>query len=145
MEEWVAMFKQNPIGATLGVAGTAIFWWWKNRQEKQIDNREVARLTDALVQERGARVEAEEARDAAIAKQIEQVERYSEMRAQNERLLERMETLSASVQKLTEENSRQRDNITALTTQVASLGAQNGELAAQVRKLQSTLDAGTQL
>jgi len=133
MEDWVELFKNNPLGATLGTLGAAFWFWWKTRQEKQTDNREVSRLTEALIHERAARIEAEEARDAAVAKQIEQVERFSEMRAQNERLLERMGMLTEQMRTVVEENARLHTTVEQLRQEVAQSRAEVQQLRQSVK------------
>ena len=135
MEEWVTLFKSNPLMAigTILVGGGA--YLLKNRQEKSIDNREIARqavVIDALIKERD---EANDRADVAFAKQLELTERFSDMRAQNERLLERMEQVSKQVATMAEDNAALRD-------EVKSLRVENRSLADQVARLQSTIDSG---
>lgn len=148
MDDWSAitsMFKESPLTAI----GMVIFgggWWiFKSIGEKRGDNREVERLTTALSEERDMRSKAETSRDEAIEKQIQQVERFSEMRAQNERLLERMDSLGDHVNKVVEENIKLREQVTKLTEQVGQLTAQNEQLSGQVKTLQSTLNASTRI
>lgn len=146
MEEWFTLFKSNPLMAigTVLIGGGA--YLLKNRQEKSVDNREVARLQaaiEATVKDRDEQVdriskerdEANDRADAAFAKQLELTERFSEMRAQNERLLERMEQVSKQVAIMAEDNAALRDEVKQLT-------AQNRSLSDQVSRLQSTIDSG---
>lgn len=135
MEEWVTLFKSNPLMAigTILVGGGA--YLLKNRQEKSIDNREIARqavVIEALIKERD---EERDRADDAFKKQLELTERFSEMRAQNERLLERMEQVSKQVAVMAEDNAALRDEIKGLRSQ-------NRSLSDQVARLQSTIDSG---
>lgn len=135
MEEWVTLFKSNPLMAigTILVGGGA--YLLKNRQEKSIDNREIARqavVIEALIKERD---EERDRADDAFKKQLELTERFSEMRAQNERLLERMEQVSKQVAVMAEDNAALRD-------EVKGLRSQNRSLSDQVARLQSTIDSG---
>ena len=119
--EWIELFKQSPVGAILGVAVTAVLWWWQNMREKNIDNKEVERLTAALIEERKEKQEAVERADDAIAKQIEMVERFSEMRAQNERMLERMSQMTDKLDELMRENEQLRQEVHALRGELKNL------------------------
>lgn len=135
MEEWVTLFKSNPLMAigTILVGGGA--YLLKNRQEKSIDNREIARqavVIEALIKERD---EERDRADDAFKKQLELTERFSEMRAQNERLLERMGQVSKQVAAMAEDNAALRD-------EVKGLRSQNRSLSDQVARLQSTIDSG---
>lgn len=135
MEEWFSLFKQNPmaaIGMVLLGGGAYIL---KNRQEKAVDNKEVVRLQTALTDVIKERDEANDRADLAFAKQLELTERFSDMRAQNERLLERMEQVSKQVAIMAEDNAALRDEVKQLT-------AQNRSLSDQVAHLQSTIDSG---
>lgn len=136
MEEFVTLFKQNPLAAIGMVLVGGAAYLLKNRQEKAVDNKEVTRLTTALEVVIKERDEAQDRADAAFAKQLELTERFSEMRAQNERLLERMEQVSKQVSLMAE------DNIT-LREQVRTLRDQNLTLSKQVSHLQATIDSGT--
>lgn len=117
--EWIELFKQSPVGAIIGVAVTAVLWYWQNLREKSVDNKEVDRLTAALIEERKSKQEAVERADEAIAKQIEMVERFSEMRAQNERMLEKMDNL-------VRENEQLRAEVHALRAQMDKLTVVGG-------------------
>lgn len=135
MEEWFSLFKQNPmaaIGMVLLGGGAYIL---KNRQEKAVDNKEVVRLQTALTDVIKERDEANDRADLAFAKQLELTERFSDMRAQNERLLERMEQVSKQVAVMAEDNA-------ALHDEVKGLRSQNRSLSDQVAHLQSTIDSG---
>lgn len=136
MEEFVTLFKSNPLAAIGMVLLGGGYWLIKNKQEKAVDDREVVRLTTALEVVIKERDEANDRADTAFAKQLELTERFSEMRAQNERLLERMEQVSKQVSLMAE------DNI-ALREQVRTLREQNLTLSKQVSHLQATIDSGT--
>lgn len=136
MEEWVALFKSNPLAAIGMVLLGGGAWLLKNRQEKSVDNREVVRLTTALEVVVKERDEANDRADVAFAKQLELTERFSEMAAQNARLETRMEQVSTQISKMADDNAALRDQVRTLTQQ-------NEELSTQVRRLQSTIDAGT--
>lgn len=136
MEEFVTLFKSNPLAAIGMVLLGGGYWLIKNKQEKAVDDREVVRLTTALEVVIKERDEANDRADVAFAKQLELTERFSEMRAQNERLLERMEQVSTQVARMAEDNADLRGQVRTLTDQ-------NRELSQQVSRLQSTIDSGT--
>lgn len=135
MEDWFSLFKQNPLAAIGMVLLGGGAYLLKNRQEKSVDNREIVRLTTALEVVIKERDEANDRADVAFAKQLELTERFSEMRAQNERLLERMEQVSKQVAVMAEDNAALREEVKQLTTQ-------NRSLSDQVARLQSTIDSG---
>lgn len=125
MDEWVLLFKNNPIEAIGMVVLGGGYWLIKNRQEKAVDNREVERLKDALVAVIKERDEERERADEAFQRQLELTERFSEMRAQNERLLERMEGMTKQIQALTDQNkllSEQVQRLQSLIQQVQPHG-----------------------
>lgn len=135
MEDWFTLFKTNPLAAIGMVVLGGGAWLLKNRQEKTVDNKEIARLQvviEAAVKERD---EANDRADAAFSKQLELTERFSDMRAQNERLLERMELVSKQLSNMAEDNADLRAKVLALTDQ-------NRDLSNQVKTLQDTINAG---
>lgn len=121
MNEWAELFKTSPIGAIgAGIAAGAVYLW-KNWQEKSVDNREVSRLMtalDAVIKERD---EERDRADEAFKKQLELTERFSEMRAQSERLLERMESMDNHMKMVVQENENLRKQIAALNDLVRQL------------------------
>lgn len=136
MDEWVTLFKSNPLVAIGGMIVAGGAYLLKNRSEKAVDSKEVLRLTTALEVVIKERDEERDRADEAFKRQLELTERFSDMRAQNERLLERMEQVSKQVANMAEDNIALRDQVKTLT-------GQNRELSEQVRRLQSTIDSGT--
>ncbi len=116
MDEWVLLFKNNPMEAIGMVVLGGGYWLIKNRQEKAVDNREVERLKEALVSVIKERDEERERADSAFDKQLELTERFSEMRAQNERLLERMEGMTLQIKALTDRNQALGEQVQHLQT-----------------------------
>ena len=116
MDEWVLLFKNNPMEAIGMVVLGGGYWLIKNRQEKAVDNREVERLKEALVSVIKERDEERERADSAFDKQLELTERFSEMRAQNERLLERMEGMTLQIKALTDRNQALGEQVQRLQT-----------------------------
>jgi predicted nuclease with TOPRIM domain len=118
MDEWVLLFKNNPLEAIGMVVLGGGYWLLKNRQEKAVDNREVERLKEALVVVIKERDEERERADEAFQKQLELTERFSEMRAQNERLLERMDAINKHVEYLTKQNTLLSEQVHRLQSSI---------------------------
>lgn len=118
MDEWVLLFKNNPLEAIGMVVLGGGYWLLKNRQEAKTDNREVERLKEALVAVIKERDEERERADQAFEKQLELTERFSEMRAQNERLLERMDAINKHVEFLTKQNTLLSEQVHRLQSSI---------------------------
>lgn len=157
MEDLVALFKSSPLEAIGVVLMAGVGYIWKNKSEKKeqaesrnVDTREIERLNkevDRVNNVNGLiakeRDEEKDRADAAFAKQLELTERFSEMRAQNERASVQMETISRQLTDLASENMKLREQVGSLTQQVHEVTMQNKDLNAQLQKLQATLNAGT--
>ena len=135
MEDWVALFKSSPLAAIGMVVFGGGYWLIKNKQEKTEDSKEVVRITTALNAVIKERDDANDRADAAFAKQLELTERFSEMRAQHERMSVQMEQVSKQLSNMAEDNL-------ALHDQVKELTEQNRALSQQVERLQSSIDSG---
>lgn len=128
MEDLVALFKSAPLEATGVVLSAAGAYLWKRQGEKkeqaesrQVDAREIERLTRVVDTVAKERDEANDRADAAFAKQLELTERFSETRAQNAQVLERMEQLSEQMRNVLDENGRLRTQVTELSEELHRL------------------------
>lgn len=136
MEDFITLFKSNPFAAIGMVLLGGGYWLVKNRQEKDIDNREVTRLTTALELANKRADEADDRADAAFAKQLELTQTFSDMRSQNARLESKLEQVSDQLSKMANDNADLREQVKTLT-------GQNRDLSDQVSRLQRTIDSST--
>lgn len=153
MEDFLLMFKSNPLAAVGMVIFGGVGYWVKNRSEKATDSKEVTRLQaaiEATVKDRDTTVsritterdamreerdEAQARADGAFQKQLELTERFSDMRAQLAQALAKLEQVSTQLASQASDAQTLRDKVTELT-------GQNRELSAQVSRLQTTIDSG---
>lgn len=136
MEDFITLFKSNPFAA-IGMVVLGGGWYWlKNRQEANTDNREVTRLTAALEVANKRADDAEGRADEAFAKQLELTQTFSDMRSQNARLELKLEQVSDQLSKMANDNADLRQQVKTLTDQ-------NRDLSSQVSRLQRTIDSST--
>lgn len=134
MEDFITLFKSNPLAAIGMVLLGGGYWLIKNRQEGAVDNREVTRLTAALDIANKRADEADERADGAFAKQLELTQTFSDMRSQNARLESKLEQVSDQLSKMANDNADLREQVKTLT-------GQNRDLSDQVSRLQRTFDS----
>lgn len=137
--DWAAEFQRAPLSAIGMLIATGAWYFFQRRKEKaaeDVDNKEIERLQQALVAVIKERDEERARADGAFEKQLELTERFSDMRAQNERLLERMESMTRNMESMNKDMIKVLDENRKLQSQVS-------ELSDKLQRLQSSIDIGS--
>lgn len=156
MEDWLTLFKANPVEAILVVVVGSGTYLMKRKSEKaadaesrNVDAREIERLNkelerrDVVIQNVSKdRDEERDRADDAFAKQLELTERFSEMRAQNERGIERMDQVSKQMALVLEENIGLRQQLTGVSSQLHDMTSQYNDLNRKFEDLKRSISAG---
>lgn len=156
MEDWLTLFKANPVEAIVVVVGGAVGFLMKRKSEKAAEaesrgvdareierlNKEVERRDQIIANVAKERDEERDRADDAFAKQLELTERFSEMRASNERGIERMEQLSKQMAIVIEDNIALREQVKDVSTQLHEMTSKYTELGKKFEDLKRSINAG---